>query len=85
MLVGVPSASDLAEPASFGDAARLRLRIDRVTRLVPPPRRWERSPCRSVSDGFLAAGLAWGAVASEPVGFQVEVSFLLCVAVAGLY
>ncbi|GAA4553592.1 hypothetical protein GCM10010309_42090 [Streptomyces violaceochromogenes] len=36
-------------------------------------------------NGFLAAGLAWGAVASDPVGFQVSVFFLVCVAVAGLY
>lgn len=34
-------------------------------------------------NGFLAAGLLWGAVASEPVGFQVSVFFLVCVAVAG--
>ncbi|MFF8394482.1 DUF1304 domain-containing protein [Streptomyces sp. NPDC016172] len=36
-------------------------------------------------NGFLAAGLAWGAVASDPVGFQVSVFFLVCVAIAGLY
>ncbi|MBC9728944.1 DUF1304 domain-containing protein [Streptomyces sp. TRM68367] len=36
-------------------------------------------------NGFLAAGLVWGAVASDPVGFQVSVFFLVCVAVAGLY
>ncbi len=36
-------------------------------------------------NGFLAAGLVWGAVASDPVGFQVKVFFLVCVAVAGLY
>src|SRR5262249_14821892 len=36
-------------------------------------------------NGFLAAGLAWGAVASDPVGFQAKVFFLVCVAVAGLY
>ncbi|MEU3721741.1 DUF1304 domain-containing protein [Streptomyces sp. NPDC031705] len=36
-------------------------------------------------NGFLAAGLVWGAVASDPVGFQVKVFFLACVAVAGAY
>ncbi|MFI8518659.1 DUF1304 domain-containing protein [Streptomyces sp. NPDC085481] len=36
-------------------------------------------------NGFLAAGLVWGAVASEPVGFQARVFFLVCVAVAGVY
>ncbi|MEU0199294.1 MULTISPECIES: DUF1304 domain-containing protein [unclassified Streptomyces] len=36
-------------------------------------------------NGFLAAGLVWGAVASDPVGFQVSVFFLVCVAVAGVY
>ena len=36
-------------------------------------------------NGFLAAGLVWGAVANDPVGFQVRVFFLACVIVAGLY
>ena len=36
-------------------------------------------------NGFLAAGLIWGAVSSDPVGFQAKVFFLACVAVAGLY
>ena len=36
-------------------------------------------------NGFLAAGLVWGAVASDPVGFQVSVFFLVCVAIAGIY
>ncbi|WP_431967950.1 DUF1304 domain-containing protein [Actinacidiphila sp. bgisy160] len=36
-------------------------------------------------NGFLAAGLVWGAVAGDPVGFQAKVFFLACVAVAGLY
>lgn len=36
-------------------------------------------------NGFLSAGLVWGAVASDPVGFRVEVFFLVCVAVAGVY
>jgi putative membrane protein len=36
-------------------------------------------------NGFLAAGLLWGAVASNPVGFQVKVFFLACVIVAGCY
>ncbi|WP_225094495.1 DUF1304 domain-containing protein [Streptomyces sp. CoH27] len=36
-------------------------------------------------NGFLSAGLVWGAVASDPVGFQARVFFLVCVAVAGVY
>ncbi|CAL9505955.1 DUF1304 domain-containing protein [Streptomyces sp. enrichment culture] len=36
-------------------------------------------------NGFLAAGLVWGAIASDPVGFQASVFFLICVAVAGVY
>jgi putative membrane protein len=36
-------------------------------------------------NGFLAAGLIWGLLAADPVGFQVKLFFLLCVIVAGLY
>lgn len=36
-------------------------------------------------NGFLAAGLVWGAVAGDPVGFAAKVFFLVCVAVAGVY
>jgi putative membrane protein len=36
-------------------------------------------------NGFLAAGLAWGVVAADPVGFQAKVFFLGCVIVAGVY
>jgi putative membrane protein len=36
-------------------------------------------------NGFLAAGLIWGLVASEPVGYQVTVFFLACVIIAGVY
>jgi len=36
-------------------------------------------------NGFLAAGLVWGLVATDPVGFQATVFFLVCVIVAGLY
>ncbi|MFI7704616.1 DUF1304 domain-containing protein [Nonomuraea sp. NPDC049480] len=36
-------------------------------------------------NGFLAAGLVWGLVASDPVGFQAKVFFLVCVFVAGAY
>ncbi|MFF4384388.1 DUF1304 domain-containing protein [Kitasatospora sp. NPDC001547] len=36
-------------------------------------------------NGFLAAGLLWGAFAADPVGFQVRVFFTTCVAVAGVY
>ncbi|EAU63841.1 DUF1304 domain-containing protein [Stigmatella aurantiaca] len=35
-------------------------------------------------NGFLAAGLVWGLVASDPIGFQVKLFFLACVAVAGI-
>jgi putative membrane protein len=36
-------------------------------------------------NGFLVAGLVWGLVAADPVGFQVTVFFLGCVIVAGLF
>lgn len=36
-------------------------------------------------NGFLVAGLVWGLVAGDPVGYQVTVFFLACVLVAGLY
>jgi putative membrane protein len=36
-------------------------------------------------NGFLAAGLVWGALEADPVAFQVKVFFLACVIVAGLY
>jgi len=36
-------------------------------------------------NGFLVAGLIWGLLAADPVGFQVKVFFLACVLVAGLY
>jgi putative membrane protein len=36
-------------------------------------------------NGFLVAGLVWGLLATDPVGFQVKVFFLGCVIVAGLY
>lgn len=36
-------------------------------------------------NGFLAAGLVWGLIASDPVGFQAQVFFLCCVIVAGAY
>src|SRR4051812_25280856 len=36
-------------------------------------------------NGFLVAGLGWGLLAPDPVGFQVTVFFLACVVVAGLY
>ncbi|MEU2158590.1 DUF1304 domain-containing protein [Streptomyces sp. NPDC019396] len=36
-------------------------------------------------NGFLAAGLIWGLIAVDPIGFQVRVFFLSCVVVAGLY
>jgi putative membrane protein len=37
-------------------------------------------------NGFLAAGLIWGLLHSNPAfAFQIKVFFLLCVIVAGLY
>ncbi|SDM23600.1 DUF1304 domain-containing protein [Streptomyces wuyuanensis] len=36
-------------------------------------------------NGFLAAGLAWGLVAAPPTGHRVQVFFLVCVLIAGLY
>ncbi|TPQ36975.1 DUF1304 domain-containing protein [Bradyrhizobium guangdongense] len=37
-------------------------------------------------NGFLAAGLVWGLVYSNPAfAFQIKVFFLLCVIVAGVY
>ncbi|MFD8091633.1 DUF1304 domain-containing protein [Streptomyces malaysiensis] len=36
-------------------------------------------------NGFLAAGLIWGLIAADPVGFQAQVFFLVCVVVAGAY
>ena len=36
-------------------------------------------------NGFLAAGLVWGLVAGDPVGFQATLFFLACVIVAGVY
>ena len=36
-------------------------------------------------NGFLVAGLLWGLVAADPVGFEVTVFFLGCVIVAGVY
>ncbi|MGW3629426.1 DUF1304 domain-containing protein [Streptomyces sp. NPDC005122] len=36
-------------------------------------------------NGFLAAGLVWGLLAADPTGFRVQVFFLVCVVVAGVY
>ncbi|MFE4052901.1 DUF1304 domain-containing protein [Streptomyces sp. YIM B13518] len=36
-------------------------------------------------NGFLAAGLVWGVTAGDPTGFRVQVFFLVCVVVAGVY
>ncbi len=36
-------------------------------------------------NGFLAAGLVYGMIAADPVGFALRVFFLVCVIVAGLY
>ncbi|MFE9257667.1 DUF1304 domain-containing protein [Streptomyces sp. NPDC006879] len=36
-------------------------------------------------NGFLSAGLIWGLVAGDPTGQQVQVFFLVCVLIAGVY
>ncbi|WP_329334609.1 DUF1304 domain-containing protein [Streptomyces sp. NBC_01352] len=36
-------------------------------------------------NGFLAAGLVWGLIASDPTGFGAQVFFLVCVVVAGVF
>lgn len=36
-------------------------------------------------NGFLSAGLVWGLIADDPTGYRVQVFFLVCVLVAGLY
>ena len=36
-------------------------------------------------NGFLAAGLVWGLIAADPIGFRAQVFFLCCVVVAGVY
>lgn len=36
-------------------------------------------------NGFLAAGLVWSLIAGDPVAFQAQVFFLVCVIVAGAY
>ncbi|MEV0536609.1 DUF1304 domain-containing protein [Kitasatospora sp. NPDC050463] len=36
-------------------------------------------------NGFLAAGLVWGLIADDPTGFRVQVFFLSCVVIAGVY
>ena len=36
-------------------------------------------------NGFLVAGLVWGLLAGDPVGYQVRIFFLGCVIVAGIY
>ncbi|MFI6446892.1 DUF1304 domain-containing protein [Kitasatospora sp. NPDC050543] len=36
-------------------------------------------------NGFLAAGLVWGLIAADPTGYRVQVFFLSCVVIAGLY
>ncbi|WP_371482777.1 DUF1304 domain-containing protein [Kitasatospora sp. NBC_00315] len=36
-------------------------------------------------NGFLAAGLFWGLTAADPTGHRVQIFFLGCVVVAGLY
>ena len=62
----------------------LRLRTFRIT---PEDARTTATLAanQGLYNGFLAAGLAWGLLAADPVGFQVKVFFLACVIVAGVY
>ena len=36
-------------------------------------------------NGFLAAGLVWGLIADDPTGYRVQIFFLSCIVVAGVY
>ena len=49
----------------------------------------DRSAALAANQGlynaFLVAGLVWGLIAADPIGFQVTVFFLGCVIVAGLF
>jgi putative membrane protein len=36
-------------------------------------------------NGFLVAGLVWGLLAADPIGYQVRLFFLACVVVAGVF
>ncbi|HEX3785653.1 MAG TPA: DUF1304 domain-containing protein [Pseudonocardiaceae bacterium] len=36
-------------------------------------------------NGFLAAGLIWGLIAGDPVGYAAKLFFLICVIIAGIY
>ncbi|KUO21527.1 DUF1304 domain-containing protein [Streptomyces dysideae] len=36
-------------------------------------------------NGFLAAGLVWGLIADDPTGYRVQIFFLACIIVAGVY
>ncbi|MFE3325637.1 DUF1304 domain-containing protein [Streptomyces sp. NPDC059176] len=36
-------------------------------------------------NGFLAAGLVWGLIAEDPTGYRVQLFFLGCVVIAGVY
>ncbi|WP_374105348.1 DUF1304 domain-containing protein [Streptomyces sp. ISL-36] len=36
-------------------------------------------------NGFLAAGLIWGLIAADPTGSRVQVFFLCCAVIAGVY
>src|SRR5262245_32645763 len=36
-------------------------------------------------NGFLVAGLVWGLLAADPVGYQVKLFYLGCVIVAGVF
>jgi putative membrane protein len=40
---------------------------------------------QGIYNGFLAAGLVWGLIASDPTGYAAKVFFLSCVAIAGVY
>ncbi|MFB7372974.1 DUF1304 domain-containing protein [Streptomyces sp. NPDC056222] len=36
-------------------------------------------------NGFLSAGLVWGLIADDPTGYRVQIFFLSCVVIAGVY
>ena len=50
-----------------------------------PTRRRALAANQGLYNGFLVAGLVWGLLAADPIGFQVQVFFLACVIVAGVY
>ena len=66
--------ADAARPSRIRDRPGLRR-----------PNRPTLAANQGLYNGFLVAGLVWGLLAADPVGFQVRVFFLVCVIVAGIY